>query len=219
MAPGAGHGEPDSAGTAALALRIDRLERSISTLVGAADAVPAFVATATDVADDALREAADRDVILDERLRAAAHLAERLTDPGVLEGLQKLLDFVEAGDATLAMVGDVVDDTSRRLDLPARVGAGARLAEEATRPESLARLHALWTTLFDASDGMLSPSAVDTVGVAARALVDTRSEAPEGLSLSQALRATRDPDVRRLLGFGIAFAKHFSRGLDRAANP
>ena len=150
-------------------------------------------------------------------------LVERLEDPEVAASLHLLLDnaatlafTVEALDGFLRR-GDVIADSlaSGFRDVMPALGNLEGLAEQAgsvtqRAPELLAAFEALMAS------GMLRPQVLEVLGTLSGALVEGADRAREnGTSVGgifPALRALRDPDVARGLGFLI----EVSRALGRA---
>ena len=202
------------AATARLIERIDALEAAMSQVTDLLEQAPTVVATVTDIADESVRRAGRRGVDMDQRLHTALSLLERITEPDMVSALNRLMDLAEGGDAMLATLGDMADETARRLDFDGRARAGGALLERATRPEVTDQLGDMLDTLIDAEGGMLHPAAVQTLGVAAQALVAAQGEPPRRATPWQAFRAARDPQLQRALGFMLEFGKQFARRLD-----
>lgn len=154
---------------------------------------------------------------------AAAALAARLEDPEVAASIHMLLDNA----ATLAFTVEALDGFLRRGDVIAdSLAAGVKdvlpalgnlegLAEQAgsvtqRAPELLAAFEALMAS------GMLRPQVLEVLGTLSGALVEGAGKARENGTtvggILPALRALRDPDVARGLGFLI----EVSRALGRA---
>jgi uncharacterized protein YjgD (DUF1641 family) len=195
--------------------RIDALESAVVRLTDVVEQAPAVVETVTNVADDTVRRAAQRGVDVDERVRASLLLLERLSDPQMVAALNHLMDLARDSEGILATMGDMFDEAARGLDLDARARSGTALLERATRVDTVDQLGEMFDTLLDAEDGMLSPSAVDTLGVAAQALVAARQAPARRATLWQAFRAARDPGLQRALGFLLEFGEQFAGRLDR----
>lgn len=219
--------EPDTAEALHRILdRLDAIEEAVDSISMAARQGPAAAAMVTDMADDAYRTAEEAGVDLDERLQLALQLVERLTAPRTVDVLSRLtermdevdqlLDLADQAPGFIAMLTDMVDDAYR-------------MAEETGHdPERVLRnsLQGLVQASefveaggFDAlkESGVLDPESVAMVGKAADALVDCQKEcdgAPPEVGFFGALRALRDPDTRRALGFLTMFGKHFGRKLD-----
>lgn len=191
--------------------RLDTIEEAVDKLDAMMAQGPAMMAMMTDMADDVYREADASGVDLDERLHLTLQLAERLTAPRTVEVLSQLMDrmddleqlivLTEQAPGFMAMIVDMFDSLHRRA-----VDAGHD-------PERLARRSLAATTSLLES-GVLDPAAIDIVGKAGDALVDCRcqEETPE-VGLLGLLRAMRDPDTRRALGFLTAFGKRFGKEL------
>ncbi len=65
--------------------------------------------------------------------------------------------------------------------------------------------------------GVLASDAVRVIGGVGGALAAAAAEEPPRVGLLGMLRALRQPDVRRALGFLLRFAAHFGRTVDSPA--
>lgn len=207
----------------ALAGTVDRLER----LAGEA---PAALAIVTDAVDDEVRRAREAGVDLDERMRGLLRMARVVSAPEVLRAVEALagragrveplLEAAEQAPGMVAMLVDAADEEVRRarargvdLDQAVRRGAGAALRFGSMMgPRELDGLEALLHS------GVLDPAAVHTVAALGRALAAAGGEpeeAPPGLL--GLWRASRDPEVRRALGFAVRVGRAFGRELPASA--
>jgi uncharacterized protein YjgD (DUF1641 family) len=120
--------------------------------------MPDVLRTATDVVDDELTRAADRDVVLDERAREALTLAEKLTEPETVEVLSGLIDRLDRLEQVAALADDLPDVTmvaaetiddaltraaDRGVVVDERAREGLRLLEQMTEPDTAAALGAV----------------------------------------------------------------------------
>ena len=219
--------EPDTAAALNRLLdRLDTIERAVDTLERIETQLPGALSTATDVVDAELTRAADRGVVLDERMREGLAMLEAITEPSTARALtalaersdqiEKLVTLADAAPDAIATVVDVLD------------AEYARLAEQGFEPEqavrdaagALGRLSELFRTdefqaLLDS--GVLDPKALRVVGSLASALVESQSEADRGETPQRGLfglvGALRDPDVQRAIGFLTGVAKRFGQNL------
>jgi uncharacterized protein YjgD (DUF1641 family) len=173
-------------------------------------------------------EVLDAPVVLHDRPEVD-HLLDRLSDPTVAASLNSLLDNIEllavlvAGLDGLARKGEVIGDTI------AEVLDQVRSTTQSTGldPMQTARqLSTIIPTLAAASPAInrilaspiVEPEPIDVLSETAVALVDGLKAAEAGgtrLGLRGLLRATRDKDVQRGLGFVVEVARVFGRDLDR----
>jgi hypothetical protein len=206
---------------------LDRLDQ-VEALVGLADQLPVAATATADAADEAIRQSEARTgVAFDDRLRGLAALVERLSDPATTEALGRLmgrLDQVEGlaqladqAPGLVAMLGDMADETIRDamhsdVDIERAVkqgfGAFVRMGELTASDE--------FQGLLDS--GVLDRQAVAIVGQAGQALAATQRDCaaagePPTTGLFGLLKALRDPDTKRALGFLTRFAKHFGRAV------
>jgi uncharacterized protein YjgD (DUF1641 family) len=150
--------EPVEQALSRIERRLDRLEASISRLTNALDQAPMMMATFTDVADAHIRGAAERGVDVDARARRAITIAEKFTDPAMLDTLEllaeragqlektvRLLDEVPAQAAMFADIADsyLSEAAERGIDVDTRLRQLARIAGKATDPTVLEALEKL----------------------------------------------------------------------------
>jgi hypothetical protein len=188
--------------------RLTRMERMLERMDSVASQVPSLFAMVSDVAD----EWATRDGRVDARLTEVLQLLKRATRPEVLQSLQTLLTQLEAAPGMFAMLGDMLDDFAR--------GAEAEGAD----------LHNATAHLFDTlnalvkllgqpeirdllESGVLSPAAVRSMNMAARAFAEAGQHTGERVGLWSAFAKTRDPDVQRALAFMLNTAKTLGQAL------
>jgi uncharacterized protein YjgD (DUF1641 family) len=206
---------------------IDRLDR-LEQLADLADRLPGAVATAADSVDDALTRAAERGVVLDERVGRGLRMLEALTEPTTAAALERVIGraaeierltaLAEQAPAALATAVDVFDaEADRLIDrgynpeqvLRQAVAALGRLGELSQSDE--------FQTLLEC--GVLNPKTLQAVGSLGAALADSQQEAERGETprrgLFGLLGALRDPDVQRTIGFLTGFARRFGRQLGR----
>lgn len=140
--------------------RLDSIEETVDKLTTAVEHAPAFVSMATDTVDDAYRQAAEQGIDLDERIRLALSLAERMTTPEMVEQLDRFLTLVEQAPGLAAMVTDTVDDAYRTaqangINIDERLRMSLALVEKLTTPEMIERLDRL-VALADQAPGLIS---------------------------------------------------------------
>ena len=140
--------------------RIETLEQTVGRLADVLEQAPGMVAMVGDMADETVRQAAARGVNVEERLKTALALAERLTAEETAVKLNQLLDLADQLPGTLAMMGDMMDETIRRaasngVDIEARLRAGLTMAEKLTAPEMVAKLDQL-LAMADQAPGMIA---------------------------------------------------------------
>lgn len=207
--------------------RVDALARKVDRLEGLAREAPGAVAMVTDAVDEEVRRAAEAGVDLDERLRGLLRLARTVSAPEVVRAvealaqradrLEPLLALADQAPGAVAMLADSADEAFRRagdrgldLDQAFRRGAGAALRFGSMMgPEQLDGLEALLRS------GVLDPAAVRAVAALGRALAAGSQAGGEEPGLLGLWRASRDPDVRRALGFAVRVGRAFGRELPR----
>jgi hypothetical protein len=215
--------------------RLERIEGSLARLEGLlarapvdvtalAERATAGVAMAGDMLDEWAMRVTARGVDLDQRVQRALHLVERLTEPGVADALEVVLDHadriqalvaqLDALPGAIATVVDTVDESllaaaGEGLDVDAvmrgsvvALGRVARLVQSPAFQEVL-------------DSGILEPDVVQLIGQMGRALGETRDEREGRAGLMALWRATRDPDVQRSIDFSLRFLRHFGRRIEQ----
>jgi uncharacterized protein YjgD (DUF1641 family) len=149
----------------------------------------------------------------DPVLAALDRIEQRLADvERVTAGLSPAATALGALPGGVAMLTDTIDALAAHLadhgiDVDARLRSVLRAVEVSTTPRAVNGLAAL------VESRLLDPSALAVVSRLAAALADPGDTAPVGVWA--ALRALREPDVQRALGFVLAVARAFGRHLDR----
>jgi DNA-binding FrmR family transcriptional regulator len=216
--------------------RLARIEGSLARLEGLLARAPgdvtalveratAGVAVAGDMLDEWAMRASARGIDLDQRVQRALHLVERLTEPGVADALEAVLDHadriqtlvaqLDALPGAIATVMDTVDEYLRAvagngLDIDGVVRGGVVALERFAR---LVQSPAFQEVL---DSGILEPDVVHLVGQVGRALGAARDEREGRAGLVALWRATRDPDVQRSIDFGLRFLRHFGRRIEQS---
>lgn len=146
------------------------------------------------------------DPVLDALTRIERRLAEV---ERVTSALAPLADLVATAPGGLAMLTDTVDSLAARVEAPgeldARVRSVLRAVEVATKPRAV---HGLATLI---ESDLLAPSVLAVLSQLASALSDPGASRPVGTI--GVLRAMRDHDVQRALGFLFAVARTFGHRL------
>lgn len=138
---------------------------------------------------------------IEQRLAAVEQVAAALTPAG------GVLTTLPAAIATMA---DTFDGVAARLadsgvDLDERMRSVLRAIEVSTAPRAVAGLASL------VESRLLEPSALAVVSQLAAALAEPGDSKPVGMW--GAMKALRDPDVQRALGFLLAIARQFGKNL------
>lgn len=128
----------------------------------------------------------------------------------VARAIAPLAGVAETLPGAVAVAADTFDGLAARLggagiDLDARMMAVLRAVEVATAPRAVNGLASL------VESRLLEPSALAVVSQLAVALASTTDAKPVGTW--GMLKALRDPDVQRALGFALAIARSFGQQL------
>ncbi len=152
-------------------------------------------------------------------------LLDRLEDPRTEAALHTLLDNAEliavlvAGLDGLARKGEVIGDTIAEVIQEAKAAGRASGLDPV---QTTRQLSTIIPTLADASPAInrildspiVEPEPIDVLSETAVALVRGLKSAQANdarVGLTGLLRATRDPDVQRGLGFAVEVAREFGR--------
>jgi len=174
---------------------------------------------------------------------AADQLQERLNDPQTVEMLDQLLDqlplitfyleafegFIARGDTIADSLSDAVGELKLgdgKLDvsklaplleaLPKMAEAGEKLLDSDLMGEGLPKVIDAGVSMVNS--GMLDKQVVGTLGDLGKKAVETYNEVsskpvPPVGGLFATLRAAKDPEVQKTVGFLFAFAKAFAKHL------
>lgn len=93
-----------------LLTRLDTVEHAVSNLATMMQQGPGMVAMVADMADEAYRTADSNGVSVDERLKQALLLAEKLTAPAMVEKLDGLFTLSDQLPGLISMTLDSLDD-------------------------------------------------------------------------------------------------------------
>jgi hypothetical protein len=209
-----------------LSERVDALTRMMESIDPLVEKAPDLIAGVTDAADEAYSRAAASGIDLDARVHDVMRLVEKLTEPrtmelfstllGRMDQLERLLQLADQAPGLVAMLVDSLDEMAERaresgVDFERGLANGAAAAVRFGAVMGEAEVRALETVLHS---GVLAPETVRLMGglgeaLSASAATDVGHIGPLGL-----LRALRDPDARRTLGFAAVFARQFGQRLN-----
>jgi uncharacterized protein YjgD (DUF1641 family) len=220
-----------------LLARIDTLEKAVDRLATLLEQGPGMVSMVADMADESVQKAAAQGVDVQERLENALQLAERLTHPQTLAGLEKVLVLADQLPGMASMFADMADEAYRKaaargIHLEDRLQASFQLLEKLTDPETIENL----TPLLDMAERMpgilamfvdmadlayaefhkqgFDPRSLKVVQKAAQALSRAQAKEPAQLGPFGLLRALRDPEMKKTLGFVASFGKEFGKEIN-----
>jgi uncharacterized protein YjgD (DUF1641 family) len=86
----------------------------LSNLLALSDQLPGMVAMTADMADEAYRQADNRGVNIEQRLGIALELAEKLTEPTMVNKLNGILAFSDQLPGLIALGMDTLDEGLRK---------------------------------------------------------------------------------------------------------
>lgn len=221
-----------------LLMRVETMEAAMAHLSDLMQRGPGLVAMAGDMMDETYRKSDEAGVNIDERLRNALAIAEKLTAPAMVEKLDQFVQFTHQLPGLMAMQADVLDEAYRKADaqgisIDQRLGTALQMAEKLTQPqvaESLDKLIqfseqmpgmiAMTVDMVDegmkkaVASGFDPQSLVQTASAANAALTQAKAEPPAKVGgIFGLLRLIKDPDRQKGLGFLMNFLKYFGRSL------
>lgn len=203
-----------------LSVRMDSLERSLSSLDEFIKKFPAMMAIATDTADEFYRNAAASGIDIEERLKKASSLFVQLSDPkkidtlsqfiNTLDTLTPLLKQFEKVPDTLAVIVDSFDELYKSaersgIDFELIMKQGRDAAAQLNELIKSDELKALMNS------GILNPKAVNIVTQAGCALAECKEDRPKKMGIVGLIKAFGNCDLQCALGFLVSFGKRFGR--------
>ena len=194
--------------------RLERIEARLAVLDPLLEAAPGLVAMAGDTLDDVAHELGN----LDERVRGLVTLAERVSRPETLERLHLFVELLDSAPAALALAGDTLDELAQEAE--ARGIPLEQVVPELRRAVG-SMLKLLTSTqvkqLLDSD--LLLPGAIEALGSAARAMASAARAPSSELGPWRALKAMREPEVQRAVGFAVDVARRFGNHVDHLQLP
>lgn len=202
--------------------RLESIEKTLDRVEQAVEHGPAMVSTIADVTDDLADRAHAAGIDLDERVHHTLLLLEKLTDPATVAALSGLLDRMDQIEQLAALTDDIpgfisimvdaIDEVYHGaaavgIDIDARVRSTFAFGKRLTDPATV-----------EALDHVLDPNAVGFVGMLGETLAKCQQEClaqpePYSVTMLGAMKALRDPDARRALGFLTKFAQMFGKAM------
>ncbi|QDU42754.1 hypothetical protein Mal52_12210 [Symmachiella dynata] len=206
--------------------RAKDIEHLVERAVQANNAADGLLATVADVIDEQCEKINQSGTSVEERLGSLVSLFLIVTEPEAVSALSRLVDrlpqleeasrLLDEVPNLLAIATDVVDEYAANFKshgveleksisqgLHALLWLGCRVSED-----ELERLG------FLLRSDVLDPHALQVIGQAATSLANCQRETceqrtPERIGMLGLLKALRDPNLQRTLGFGVRFAKCF----------
>jgi|GEM_PF-2537178 len=189
------------------------------------------------VSQDVMARIRENDLKPDERIDVALQLAERLTQPVVLERLDQMLPLLEMAPEVFEMLSGIVQDLMQKaetsqIDPARRIAAVGHLLGELTEPETIEQLEqglqllkqlpGMAAMLTDTVDEGINdfcetgpdPQALIEIFMSAcQAATNARKERYPSMGIWSMLRAPSDPDRQVAIGFLMTFLKKFGQSL------
>ncbi len=173
---------------------------------------PGLVSMTMDMADETYKRAADNGVVVEERLAAALQIAEKLTQPQMVEQLNGLMDTANQLPGLIAMFVDMLDEGYQRaadsgVDLGALSQQGVAAMQQASEIMNSEEFKALQNS------GVLSPATLGVIAKTGEALVESQQQPVKKMGLFGLMGALNDKDRQKALGFLMNFTKSFGQKL------
>jgi len=216
--------------TSSIEDRLRRIEDSLSKITDAMDQAPSLNSIATDTVDEMFSDAKRQGVDVDERFKNAIALLGRLSDPNVSGALNGLLDFVEQAPGLISIAADSIDEgiqdiNSGTIKMDDRIATGKQLLMRLSDPAMAQKIDGL-LNLADQAPSLVS-IAVDSIDEVmgtgenitflketADAILRAKNESPATVGgLWGTLRAFRDPDRQKALGFIMNALKNIGKNI------
>ena len=120
----------------------------LNSVLEIANQAPGLVSMVADMADDAVKQAANKGVNIEERLGAALEIAEKLTAPAMVSQLNSVLEIANQAPGLVSMVADMADDAVKQaankgVNIEERLGAALEIAEKLTAPAMVSQLNSV----------------------------------------------------------------------------
>ncbi len=204
--------------------RVDRLESRLDQLTGLAGEAKNMAAIAADTMDEAVAQLGKEGVDVQQRALQGVALLRTMTEEKTLRTLERLVkhvgDLEPAVDmlgqlpGMIAMTGDIFDETVQNL---AKKGidvekVARNLAYGMQKTASLMGTEP-FEILMDSA--ILEPSTLRVMSLMGESMGKAQLN-PSSVGLFGVLGAMGDPDVKRAVGFLLAFARHLGKNLPDA---
>ena len=183
--------------------KMDSLESKVNMLQRTMQEAPGMAAMATDMVDEALRNARASGIDVNARIKNTATLAHRITDESTMAGLEKILTLSQDAPGLVSMVADILDNQIKNaaasgIDIEARLQAVKQLLIQLTDPATMSALQQGLTALSDAPGliSMATDMVDEQIGSANTKGVDLGSRIKSILTLAHRLS---DPDTTAAL--------------------
>ncbi len=168
-------------------MRMDKIEDSLAKVTDLVTQAPSLTSIAVDSVDGIARSATQNGVDIDERMRNALSIAERLTSTEMVEKLDGLFKLVSESSGLISMGVDTVDglvrDTVRDgVSIDDRLRSALSIAEKLTAPAMVEKLESL-LALANEAPGLISMGVDSIDGLA-------REANTKGVNLDDRLRST-----------------------------
>lgn len=180
-----------------------RLERIENALNNVGRELPNAVAVATDSLDEWVARHPD----FNDRLEAALPVLERLTRPETLRAATTLMDHLDAVPGVMAMALDAADDVARQATEHG-IPMGTLVEELGANVAAFVKVSRALRSVMESP--IVEAKAIETVGRLAETMANVTDQ-PAPVGLWGAMRAMKDPEVQRSVGFAVEIARGFGR--------
>lgn len=167
--------------------RMDKIEDSLAKVTDLVIQAPSLTSIAMDSVDGIARTATQNGVNIDERMRNALSIAEKLTSNDMVAKLDSMFKMVSESSGLISMGVDAVDGTIRDagkngVNVDDRLRSALSIAEKLTAPAMVEKLETMLNLMNDAP-GLISMGMDSVDGM-------VRDANRRGINLDERLRST-----------------------------
>ncbi len=222
--------------------RLERIEQSLNRITSALDQAPGLMSIATDSIDSMFEENKKTGGDGDAQLRRGINLLARLTDPKIQNSLHQMLDLIEQGPGLSAMAVDSMDEMIYNLNISnesfqerieatsgllLKLSSSKQIAKMEQLLEMADRLPGIVAMIIDSIDrimndhgeiisdmlAFLNKENLLFLKQVADSLTEAQEQQSEKMGILGVMKAMRDPDRQRTMGFLMNVTKNLGNNL------
>ncbi|BBM84314.1 DUF1641 domain-containing protein [Candidatus Uabimicrobium amorphum] len=213
--------------------KIESLEKSIEKVETSVQQLQGITGMFSDSIDEHYQRTKEKGIDLEERVSVSLQLAEKITKRETANLLLENIDHINQLPQLVAMFADFLDEFYREnlrdIDVIDNLKRGLQIMIELTNPDTAKIISTVFdeekglikelSALLDSPEfralmksGVLNPQTVKVIASMGESLVDCQDDV-EKLTVIKGVGALFNSDIRRSMGFLVAFAKHFGKNL------
>ena len=218
--------------------KMEVIEKSLETLTQAVAQAPSMVAMTADVVDETYAKANEKGIDLDLRIKNLIKLMDQISDPVIVDRLEKVFSTLDLAPGLTATLVDTMDEEIANLDkrgvrVEERLSGLTRILEALSDPKMVSQFEsglqlgakipdsmAILGDIIDEQMGHLIADGVDphhlgnlTTKAMKSLSVTAKSDIEMPGSIFSVLRKLRDPERQKALGFMLSFLKNLGKEL------